>query len=96
MQTTQSKLQELYPFIQNYLERIVKETPDAVALQLLNNIRVSYAEMDRQSNLLANHLIRDLFVGNGTLVMLFFNKSIEMVIAILAVVSSSQKSLTGH
>jgi hypothetical protein len=87
MLATQPQLRELHLFIQNYFETIVKETPDAVALKFLNEKHLSYAELDRQSNLLANQIIREFGVKSGTLVLLFFDKCIEMIVALLAVVS---------
>jgi acyl-CoA synthetase (AMP-forming)/AMP-acid ligase II len=88
MRAAPPPLQKIPPFIHNYFEQIVKETPDAIALQFQNDVQVSYAELDRQSNLLANHIIREFGVGSGTLVLLFFDKCIEMIVALLAVVSA--------
>ncbi|KAJ6561549.1 acetyl-CoA synthetase-like protein [Mycena vulgaris] len=88
MQATQPSLQDVHPFIHNYLERIVEESPSAIALQFQNDVHVSYAELDRQSNLLAHHIIHEFGVGQGTLVLLFFDKCIEMVIALLAVIKA--------
>ncbi|KAJ7753357.1 acetyl-CoA synthetase-like protein [Mycena maculata] len=87
MQTTQDA-PPTHPFIHDYFEKIVQGTPTAAALQFQNDVCLSYAELDRQSNLLADHLIREFAVEKGTLVLMFFDKCIEMVVALLAIIKA--------
>ncbi|MFT3764371.1 MAG: amino acid adenylation domain-containing protein [Minicystis sp.] len=58
-------------------------TPDAVAV-VLGDARLTYAELDRRANQLAHHL-REKGVGHETPVGLYARRSLEMVIATLAI-----------
>lgn len=60
-----------------------QRTPDAIALEF-GAERVSYAELDRRANQLA-HRLRDLDLDRDAKVGVFVERSIEMVVAILAI-----------
>jgi amino acid adenylation domain-containing protein len=49
---------------------------------------LSYAELDRAANRLANHLVYDLHVRRGDLVGIATNRCLEMVVAVLAVLKA--------
>ena len=61
-------------------------TPDAVAL-LWRERRLSYAELNGRANRLARHL-QSLGVGQGARVAVCANRSIELVVALLAVLKT--------
>jgi tyrocidine synthetase-3 len=74
-------------------EKQVLDTPDAVAL-VFENKELSFGELNEKSNQLA-HCIRDSYqethnesMQPDTLVALFFERGIEMVVAILAVLKA--------
>lgn len=64
-------------------ERHAAATPDTVAL-VWGETRLSYAELNARANQLA-HELRDRGIGPETIVALCFERSIEMVVATLAV-----------
>ncbi|MFD3995343.1 amino acid adenylation domain-containing protein [Streptomyces sp. NPDC058583] len=64
----------------------VARTPDAVAVTL-GGERLTYAELDRRANRLAHRLIAE-GVRPGSRVILFLERSLEAVVAILAVVKA--------
>ena len=61
-------------------------TPEAIAL-VFEDISVSYAELNRRSNQLA-HYLRTLGVRADSLVAVCAERSIEMVVALLAVLKA--------
>ncbi|MGW6419215.1 amino acid adenylation domain-containing protein [Streptomyces sp. NPDC055055] len=61
-------------------------TPDAVAVTLAGR-RLTYAELDRRANRLAHRLIEE-GVRPGSRVVLFLERSLEAVVAILAIVKA--------
>jgi amino acid adenylation domain-containing protein len=69
--------------IHEMVEKQVERTPEATAV-VFNAERVSYGEINRRSNQLAHHL-RSKGVGTETLVGIFLNRSVEMLVAQLAV-----------
>lgn len=64
----------------------VDRTPDAVALQF-GDIKLSYRELDNRTNQLARYL-RDLGVGPDRLVAIFAERSVEMVLGMIAVLKA--------
>lgn len=76
------------PLIHHYFEKIARQLPDAIALQSETDT-LTYRELDRKSSTLAAFLVHEFHIVPGDLILLFFDKSFEMVIAILAVVSFS-------
>ena len=67
-------------------EAQVARTPDAVAL-VFEGRRLTYAELDRAANRLAHHLI-GLGVGPETLVGVALDRSIMMIVAVLAILKA--------
>ncbi len=64
----------------------VRRVPDRTAI-VSGNESVTYAEVDRRSNRLANHL-RSLGIGRGALVGVCLPRTVELPIALLAVMKS--------
>lgn len=69
--------------VHELFEAQVDKTPDAVALQF-GETKISYRELDSRSNQLA-HYLRNLGVVPDRLVAIFTERSIEMVIGMIAV-----------
>ncbi len=70
--------------VHELFEEQVTRTPDAVAV-VFEDQSLTYAELNARANQLAHHL-QSLGVGPEVLVGLFFERSLEMVIAIWATV----------
>ncbi len=68
------------------VEAQVDRTPDATAV-VFGQERVTYAELERRANRLANHL-RTLGVGPEVLVGLCVERSVDLVVAILGILKS--------
>ena len=64
-------------------EHQVEKSPEAIAL-VFNNQRVSYRELNERANQLARYL-QNLGVGNDILVGVCLERSIDMIVALLAV-----------
>ncbi len=64
----------------------VDKTPDAIALEFRDE-SLSYAELDRRSNQLANYL-REHEVSTGCFVGVFMERSIEMVVALYGILKA--------
>ena len=63
-------------------EEQVKRSPNAVAL-IIDEEQVTYGELNRKANLLAHHL-REMGIGPEKLVGISVNRSIEMIVCVLA------------
>ena len=72
--------------LHGWIERRVRETPDAVAVELEES-KLTYAELDARANRLARHL-RGLGVGPETLVGLSMERSFDMLAGVLAVLKA--------
>ncbi len=72
--------------ISQLFEAQVKETPEATAL-IFGNERLTYRELNRRSNQLANYL-RALDVGAETLVGICAARSVEMIVGILGILKA--------
>ena len=72
--------------IHQLFEEQVERTPDAVAV-VFEGQQLSYRELNEQANHLACHL-RDLGAKSNTLIALSLGRSIELVVAIYAVLKS--------
>lgn len=73
----------IHEIVQSQADR----TPDAVAVEY-GDLRLTYAEIDRRANRLA-HTLQSLGVGNGVMVGLFLERSLDLPIAYLAILKAS-------
>lgn len=67
-------------------EEQVARTPDAVAL-VFEGETLTYADLDVRANRVA-HVLRDMGVERGTFVGLYLNRSLELVIAAIAILKA--------
>jgi amino acid adenylation domain-containing protein len=67
-------------------EQQVEKTPESIAL-IFENESITYSELNKRSNNLAHHLV-DKGVKKGVLVPILTDRSIEMVIGILAILKT--------
>ncbi|MDZ8029617.1 non-ribosomal peptide synthetase [Nostoc sp. DedSLP04] len=72
--------------IHQLFEAQVEKTPDAVAL-IFNNQYLTYRDLNNRANQLAKHL-RSLGVGTEILVGICIERSLEMVVALLAILKA--------
>ncbi|KAJ3839398.1 acetyl-CoA synthetase-like protein [Lentinula raphanica] len=84
----QSSEHEFSAVIHHYFEKVARENPGAVALQYEDHTFVRYDELDRKSNTLAQYLVHELGVQPGDLILEFFDRCIEMIIAQLAILKA--------
>jgi natural product biosynthesis luciferase-like monooxygenase protein/amino acid adenylation domain-containing protein/non-ribosomal peptide synthase protein (TIGR01720 family) len=73
--------------VHQLFERQVEQTPDSVALAFGGDEVLTYTELNRRANQLARHL-RGLGVGPEVLVGICLERSIEMVVGLLAVLKA--------
>jgi amino acid adenylation domain-containing protein len=81
-------------FVQERFARVVARTPDAVAVSSGAQV-VTYAELDERANRLAHRLI-GLGVKPEDPVMVLLERSVEMVVSILAIVKAGALYLPLH
>jgi non-ribosomal peptide synthetase component F len=74
------------PCIHQWFESQAAQQADATAL-ILNDDRLTYGQLNRKANRLA-HKLRDLGVGPDVLVGVFLERSLDMVVALLAVLKA--------
>ena len=72
--------------IHQLFEKQVERSPDAVAV-VYEDEKLTYGELNRRSNQLA-HVLRRMGVGPETLVGVYMERSLEMVIGILGIVKA--------
>ncbi|QLE39379.1 amino acid adenylation domain-containing protein [Nostoc sp. C052] len=72
--------------IHQLFEAQVEKTPDAVAL-IFNNQHLTYKDLNIRANQLAQHL-QSLGVGTETLIGICIERSLEMVVALLAILKA--------
>ncbi len=72
--------------VQRLIERQVRATPDAPALRFAD-AALSYRELDQRANALAHHL-RGLGIGPEVLVGIAVERSVEMVVGLLAILKA--------
>ncbi|MDZ8137490.1 MAG: non-ribosomal peptide synthetase [Nostoc sp. DedQUE04] len=72
--------------IHQLFEAQVEKTPDAIAL-IFNNQHLTYRDLNNRANQLARHL-RSLGVGTEILVGICIERSLEMVVALLAILKA--------
>src|SRR5262249_34661892 len=73
--------------VHQLFEQQVQRTPDAVALGFGEDEMLTYTELNRRANQLA-HFLQDLAVGPEVLVGIFMQRSLEMVVGLLAVLKA--------
>jgi amino acid adenylation domain-containing protein len=73
-------------FVPHLVARQAAENPDAIALQSASQV-LTYGDLDRQANQLANHLIA-MGVGPEKLVGVYLERSPRMVMAALAILKT--------
>ncbi len=73
--------------IHELFEEQAKNNPDAIAL-VFNKEKLSYRELNSKANQLANYLVKEKQIQPDTLVGICLERSLEMVIAILAVLKA--------
>lgn len=81
------------PTIHQYVSNVARELPDSIALHWWtgnpnDEIQLSYAELEENADRLARALILEQGVRSGDVVLIFFNKGIDMIIGILGIVSN--------
>jgi fengycin family lipopeptide synthetase B len=72
--------------VHQLFEEQVRQTPDNIAL-IFEDTRLSYGELDKRANQLA-HYLRSQGVKPDTLVAVYLERSIDMVVALLAVLKA--------
>ena len=75
-------------------EHHAAEQPDAIAVRHLER-EISYGELEAQSNRLAR-ILREQGVGRGDAVALYLQRSIEMVVGILAILKTGAAYIPQH
>ncbi|KAF8146940.1 hypothetical protein K438DRAFT_1868307 [Mycena galopus ATCC 62051] len=76
--------------IHEYFERVAEENPEYLAIHSTDaRGTVTYGELNQWANALATHLVQKLGVRSGDLVLLFFDKGVEMLVAIMAILKAS-------
>jgi amino acid adenylation domain-containing protein len=90
-QNSQNKPLSPQFFIHNLFERMVDEQPESIAISFENQTgetrQLTYSELNRQANKLA-HYLREQGVVAETLVGISVERSIDMVIGLLAIVKA--------
>ena len=87
---TEQTSEVTYPCLHHYFEEIALASPSLPALAFDSERKVTtltYGEMDRRCCALAAHMVAVYGIGPGSMVPIFFTRGIEMMIAILSVVS---------
>ncbi|OJW54632.1 MAG: hypothetical protein BGO67_05225 [Alphaproteobacteria bacterium 41-28] len=87
--TTWNNTEKRYPHnkpIHQLFEEQAKKTPDKIAV-IYGSQQLSYKELDSKANQLAHHL-KGLGVGSGALVAVAIERSLEMVISLLAILKA--------
>lgn len=74
--------------IQEMVEHQIARTPDRVAVAGSNHCFISYAELNNRSNRLAHYLRKEHHVRSGEMVGICIDRSIEMIISILAIIKA--------
>ncbi len=83
---THNPLPGAVPSLHQLIEHQVARTPELEALRFKGQ-SLSYAELDRRANQLA-HYLRELGVGPDDIVGLYMERSLELVIALLAILKA--------
>ncbi|KAI8821172.1 uncharacterized protein EV422DRAFT_56725 [Fimicolochytrium jonesii] len=73
--------------IHHLVEQQVEKAPNKIAVEFLNGTTLTYAELNRRSNLVANYL-RSIGVGPEHVIPICLPKCVEMVVAVLGVLKA--------
>jgi len=71
--------------IDMFSEQVIK-SPEGIAI-VFEDLKLTYSEVDKKSNQLANHLL-SIGVNPGNLIPICINRSVEMLIGILAILKT--------
>jgi amino acid adenylation domain-containing protein len=83
--STQKELPEK-PYLHVLFEEQARRTPDSIAI-VFDDSHLTYQELNTRANQLAHHLL-DLGVNPGTLVGVYIERSLEMIIALLGILKA--------
>ncbi|KAJ6543923.1 hypothetical protein B0H19DRAFT_290764 [Mycena capillaripes] len=87
--STQCEEHTFSVLIHRHFEKAAHANPDFVAVHCADDTTVTYGELNRWADTLAAHLVQELGVRRGDRVLQFFEKGIEMLVGILAVLKAS-------
>lgn len=73
--------------IERLFEKRVAKTPEKIAVRFGDQY-ITYRELDKEANQLANYLNSEMKVGPDSLVGIFIDRSIEMIIAIFGILKA--------
>lgn len=77
-----------YTIVHHAFEAIAAAHPDAIAVRQHDGATITYGELNRRANILANHMISSHGLTRRDRVVLVFSRSIEMVLSIFAVLKA--------
>lgn len=77
-----------FPTVHQFFEDVVDRHPDAIAVQDARGCTISYKELERRANVLTNRLTTMQGLRPRQRVCLVMSRSIEMMIAIMAVLKA--------
>ncbi|KAJ6498333.1 acetyl-CoA synthetase-like protein [Mycena vulgaris] len=76
------------PMIHRHFERVARRSPDSIALELHDHSVMTYGELDRSSQILASYFRNNLGLRRGDMVLEYFDKGSEMIVAMLAILKA--------
>jgi len=77
-----------FTLVHHAFEAVASDHPTATAVRQHDGATISYGELDRRANILANSLINDHGLRRGDRVLLVYSRSIEMVVFIFGVLKA--------
>lgn len=77
-----------YSVTHHAFEAVARNHPDVVAVRHYDGTSITYAELDRRANILANELINSYRLEKRDRVLLVYSRCIEMVVFIYAVLKA--------
>ncbi|KAM0274972.1 hypothetical protein ACHAQH_007702 [Verticillium albo-atrum] len=77
-----------YGVVHHAFEAIVAENPDVTAVRHYDGSKITYSELNRRANMLANELRNTYGMKKGERVVLVYSRCIEMVVFIFAVLKA--------
>lgn len=82
------KLRLPYGVVHHAFEAVASANPDAIAVRHHDGTSITYSELNRRANMLANELKNTYGVRKGDRVVLAYSRCIEMVVFIFAVLKA--------